>query len=135
MRAVLAGIIYALVVFAAGIVISLLRIGFLAPETGNVAGYILEFFVILAISWFVADETMARMRIAAGIPPRLIMGAVAFAVLMICEINLTNVLFGYSLTTYIASMHQFSGALEFLGQVLFGLIPALLWVGRRTPTL
>ncbi|HWD50362.1 MAG TPA: hypothetical protein VG309_10560 [Rhizomicrobium sp.] len=133
MRAALAGIIYALVVFAAGIVVTLIRLGFLQPEIGPTFASIMELPVILALSWFVSQEVINFQRLGGDVIARIAMGVVGFILLILCEFLLANVLFQKSPGMYVASLLVWPGVLGFIGEIVFAVIPILQHAARRRP--
>ena len=66
---------------------------------------------------------------AAG--PRLAMGGVAFALLMVAEFTLSLTAFGSTPGAFFASFATPAGVLGLAGQVVFGLWPW--WLGRAGP--
>jgi hypothetical protein len=111
---------YALPVFAAGFVLGALRVLWLAPMVGPLAAVAMELPVMLAVSWFAAGAVLRGWRVAAP----LAMGALAFAVLMACEVSLSLVL-GRMLTQFADDLATAPGALGLAGQIAFAFIPRL----------
>jgi hypothetical protein len=132
MRAVLAGIIYALVVFAAGIVVTLVRLGFLQPIVGPIFALVLELPVVIALACFVSQEVINSLRISGAIS-RIAMGVVGFILLMLCEFLLANVLFQNAVGKFVNSLITWPGILGFTGEIAFAIIPVLQHVARRKP--
>ncbi len=111
---------YALPVFAAGFVLGALRTLWLAPMVGPLAAVAMELPVILAVSWFVAGAVLRRWSLPRA--ERLVMGAIAFVILMACEAGL-SLGFGRTLRDFAADMATAHGALGLAGQIAFALIP------------
>jgi hypothetical protein len=80
---------------------------------------------MLGISWFACGKLIARFQIPPRTEPRLTMGAVAFAWLMLAEVLLSVTLFNRSMNEYIDALTTPEGLLGLGGQVLFGLIPLI----------
>jgi len=123
--AVRAGAWNVLILFAAGALLGTLRIMVVLPATGEVAAVLLELPVMLALSWIVSARLVARCHIPAQPAPRLIMGAVAFALLMAAELLLSVTLFGRPVSAHLAQYATVPGALGLCGQTGFALIPWL----------
>jgi hypothetical protein len=124
-RAVRAGILYFALVFAAGFVLGTARVLLLAPRLGELLATVLELPFMLGISWFACGKLIARFQIPPRTEPRLTMGAVAFALLMLAEVLLSVTLFNRSMNEYIDALLTPQGLLGLGGQVLFGLIPLI----------
>jgi len=124
-RAVQAGITYFAVVFAAGFVLGTARVILLAPRLGELLATVLELPFMLAISWFACGKLIARFQIPPRTEPRLTMGAVAFALLMLAEVLLSVTLFNRSLNEFADALTTSTGLLGLGGQVLFGLMPVI----------
>jgi hypothetical protein len=109
------------IAFALGI----LRTTAVAPRLGELAGVMLETPVVLVVSWLVSAWCVTRFRVAVALPPRLAMGAVAFALLMGAEFSLSAVLFGRSPGDQLAAFLTPPGALGLAAQVGFAFMPLL----------
>lgn len=116
-------IVYAAAVFAAGFVFGTVRTLWLAPQIGALAAVAVELPFMLAVSWLVAGAVLRR-RPLPGMPQRLAMGAVAFALLMAAEALLARA-FGQSPAAWLAALATPAGALGLAGQAAFALVPAL----------
>ena len=82
-QGVKAGAAYFAVVFAAGFVLGTVRVLLLIPRLGALTSVLLELPLMLAISWMACGWALRRFRVPPRIPPRLTMGATAFALLML----------------------------------------------------
>src|SRR5207248_1150523 len=91
---------YALIVFLIGFIFGAFRVLVLAPHLGETGAVSLETPVMTA-SWFVCRWCVDRLNVPRTVPARLIMGAVAFAVLMAAETSLALFVFGRSATEHI----------------------------------
>jgi hypothetical protein len=126
-----AGLAYFAVMFTVGFVLGALRVGLVAPRIGDLAAVLIELPLILAASWFVCRRLTAILAIAARVPDRLAMGALAFTLLIITELALAGPLFGRSLSQSLTGMATDAGLLGLAGQILFGLVPLLQLRRRR----
>ena len=116
-----AGIVYFAVVFAAGIALGTARVLVVVPA-GETAAVLIELPIILALSWMVCGWLIARLK------PRgsgLVMGGVAFALLMVAEFALARFGFGQSASVYLAHFATVPGIAGLLGQIAFAVIPVL----------
>lgn len=120
-RAITAGARYFLVVFALGFALGTLRTLFVAPRFGETTAVLLELPVMLAAAWLVCGYLLRRR--ALGPAERAVMGAVAFALLMLAEAALSLLLFHRSLAGHLALYTETPQLLGLAGQVLFGLFP------------
>lgn len=127
-RAVVAGGLYFLAVFALGFGLGAARELWLAPRTGAMAATAIELPVMLAAS-FVAARRLARRHDVAGAGPLAGMGATGLVLLIAAEVTLGVAGFGRNLGEVIAGMTSPPGLLGLAGQIVFALMP--LAAGRR----
>lgn len=120
-HAALAGSIYFAVVFAAGFALGVLRTLVLEPALGPVAAVLVELPVMLAVAWMTCARLRRRWPLArAG---ALVMGGVAFALLMAAEAGVSMGLAGRSLAEHWALYGDTAHRLGLAGQVAFALFP------------
>lgn len=127
-----AGVVYFLIVFAAGFALGTLRVLVVIPRLGELAAVALELPAMLAASWFAAAWVTRSFAVPARRGPRLTMGAVAFAVLMLAEFALAVFAFGRTPSAYAETFRTASGLLGLSGQILFALCPVLQISGTRS---
>lgn len=113
---------YAVPVFALGFVLGALCVMLVAPVTGPLLAVGVELPVILTLSWVIAGRVLTRWGLLR--PARVVMGALAFALLMLAEL-LVAVALGQSATGFISALGTPPGALGLAGQIAFGLIPSV----------
>jgi hypothetical protein len=128
-RIVKAGLLYFALVFGAGFVLGALRILLLAPRIGTRAAELVETPVMVAISWFAAGWIVRRLEVPQATRPRLGMGLVALALMLVAEFSLVLRLRGLTLEEYFATRDPVSGAAYYSALVLLALMPLI--VGRR----
>lgn len=116
---------YFVSVFAAGFIMGAVRVSVLAPRLGEFAATLLELPVILAVSWIASAAICARLAIGALLSRRLVMGLVAFTLLMLAEAGLSLLMLGRSLADHVAAYRSPAGAAGLAAQVLFAAMPAL----------
>lgn len=115
-RAVIAGAVYFLLVFAVGFALGTFRVLVLLPWIGELAAVLLELPVMLGISWILAGRLVARFGVPGAIPARLTMGGVGFALLMVAEMVLAVSLFGQPMAAHLAHYATWPGAIGLAGQ-------------------
>ena len=109
--------------FLAGFALGLLRVGIVAPRIGEARAVLAELPLMLALSWAVAGAVLRRSRLPPG-RPRLVMGVVAFAALMLAEALLALAL-GQTLRGFLAGFQRPAGALGLAGQIGFAMVPSV----------
>lgn len=129
-----AGIFYFVIVFAAGILLGVLRVTVLLPRMGELPAVALELPIILLISWIVCRWLVARFSVPATPSHRAAMGALAFALLMLAELGLSTLVFGWPWPEYLAHYQTEPGLLGLSGQIVFALMPWALLVQLRRPS-
>lgn len=122
---VVAGIAYALSVFALGFVLGAVRVLLVAPRLGDAAAVLAEAPIILAFSWLVSRWCCRRMEIRPDMRERALMGAVAFAVLMLAELGVSVWVFHRPLADQLAQYRSTPGITGLLAQVIFAAFPYL----------
>lgn len=128
--AVRAGILYFAMVFAAGFVLGTIRTLVLAPRIGALGAVLTEFPLMLIIAGMACLWLVRRFDIGSAWTERLLMGVVAFVLLMVAELILSLVVFGGTAAGFVASFGTPEGAIGLAGQVAFAAMPLL--VGRRS---
>lgn len=125
-----AAIVYFLLVFAAGFAMGTLRVLAIAPALGETAAVVVELPVMLAISWLAARVIVGRFAVPARIGARLLMGGLAFALLMFAEVGVSVTAFQRSIGEHFSAYLAAPALLGLAGQIAFALFPAMqLWTG------
>jgi hypothetical protein len=127
--AIRAGLLYFVAVFAVGFVLGAIRVTWLVPRLGALTAVAIELPLMLAASWGLCGVILRRWPVAAGLAPRLVMGGVAFALLMAVEFALAVWGFGQTPAAYAAGFGTAATRLGLFGQLGFALMPLL---RRRT---
>ena len=125
LRPAAAGLGYAVIVFGAGFVLGTVRLLILVPHIGGTLAVLLETPLILGVSWWVSKKCVAGLHVSPAAAPRLVMGVVAFMVLMLEEVTLSAALFGRSVTEYLADLTTVPGAIGLAAQAVFAGFPLL----------
>jgi hypothetical protein len=116
-----AGAIYFALVFTIGFALGAARLLVVAPRVGEMTAVFLELPLMLAASWFACGYVLRRRHLSQR-HRRLVMGAVAFAMLMIAEAILST-LMGGTLAAHFASYRTAPGLLGLAGQLAFAAMP------------
>jgi hypothetical protein len=122
--AIRAGFAYAGVVFAAGFALGVLRVLVLVPRLGEIASVLLELPVMLALSWWLCGAVLRRIRVAADVEDRILMGGTALLVLWFAEAVMLAVL-GTPVPQIPAAFVVGGGAIGVTGQLVFAAFPLL----------
>lgn len=129
--ALLAGLVYGSGIFALGFVLGTLRELWLGPLFGRDAVVLVEGPVILLAAWFGAWWLIRGHGVAALAGQRLMMGAVAFGLLMLGEAAVAVFGFGRTLAMHMATYATTQGMLETMPQIAFALFPLLHLIRER----
>ena len=122
-RSAAAGFAYFAVVFAAGFVLGAVRVLALAPRLGESVAVLLELPVMLAVSWRSCRWVIARLEVPKASSARLVMGGLAFAMLMIAEMGISIFGFGRTLSDHLEYYRQMPVLLGLAGQIAFAAFP------------
>jgi hypothetical protein len=123
--AIKAGGTYFSSVFIVAFMLGSFRVLVMVPRFGEIVSVSIEAPIILAVSWFVSRWTTGKFGVAREVPPRLLMGAVAFALLMLAELGLSVLVFGRSVETYFAAYWSAQGVIGLAAQIGFAFIPMI----------
>lgn len=96
----------------------------MAPRLGTTGAVLIELPVILLIAWVACRSLTTRLRVPPEPGARLIMGALAFALLLVAESLLARVL-GRGTNDIFEDLSTTPGLLGLAGQVVFALLPSL----------
>lgn len=124
--AVAAAVLYFALVFGAGFVLGVVRVGVLVPRLGETLAVAMELPVMLAVSWLAARSVVRWLDVPATIMARAVMGGIAFALLMGAELALATVLLGLTVSQHLASYADLAKALGLVAQLVFAAMPVLL---------
>ena len=121
----LAGCAYALIVYLFGFAFGTVRVLLVVPRLGETIAVLLETPFILLVSWKISHWTVARFAVDNRPAARLLMGGVAFAVLMLAEFGVAIVAFGRSVQEQIFAYGSVPGIIGLAAQVCFATFPVL----------
>lgn len=122
---VMAAILSALVVFAAGFALGAFRVMVTEPALGALAATLVELPVILAFAWVAVARVMRLRRVPRAPAQRIAMGVIALAVLLGLETLLGTIGFGRTLAQHFSFYAQPAAQLGLAGQVLFAAFPLI----------
>ena len=122
----LAGFIYFALAYTAGFVLGVLRVFVILPHLAPSLAVLIELPVILTICWFAAKWTVIKFAVPAVAADRLVMGVVAFALLILFEAILATAGQGRSLAEFLRLLASPQGAVGLAGQMFLALFPYLL---------
>lgn len=122
-----AGLTYFALAFALGLLLGVVRTLFVAdlPGAGRLIGVLIEIPIMLGASWIFSGFVIRRFAVAPTVHARLLMGAVAFVLLILAEMAVGVFLFGRSPSAHIALYREASYAIGLAAQVVFALMPLL----------
>jgi hypothetical protein len=120
-----AGSVYALSVFAIGFVLGAIRVLLVAPRLGDTAAVLLETPFMLAVSWKISRWRTRTDGLSTDTGGALLMGAIAFAVLMSAELWTAVLAFNRTVAEYFAGFGSVSGAIGLAAQLCFAGFPYL----------
>ena len=121
---------YFALAFTLGFLLGTLRVTVLAPALGELVAVMAELPLMLTATWFICRQVVRHFGVPAAAGPRLTMGGVAFALLMVVEFTLSVTAFGRTPGAYFASLTTPAGLLGLAGQAAFGLWPWWQGCGR-----
>jgi hypothetical protein len=117
-----AGLAYFALIFALGFLLGTIRTLWLLPAIGPIKAVLVELPLMIAASWLAATWLVGRFEVATG-NPRIVMGALAFALLMAAEAALGILAFGETLPQWTASLFAVPGIFGLAGQLAFAAMP------------
>jgi hypothetical protein len=120
-----AGVLYFAIVFAVGFVLGTIRVLVVIPRFGETNAVLIELPVMLALSWIACASLVRRFAVPPRLDARVVMGGVAFALLMSAEAGVSMFGFGRTFAEHFA-VYQTAGAqLGLAAQIAFALFPLL----------
>ena len=116
------GLAYFAAIFGLGFLLGTIRTLLVEPRIGALPAVALELPVMLGAAWVICGRLVRGHDLTTG--ARAVMGATAFALLMLAELALA-LAFGQTLTQYLQNYATPAPQLGLAGQILFGLLPLL----------
>ena len=124
-RAIQAGLVYCAVVFAAGLVLGLIRTVWVAPLAGELAAVMLQAPVLLAVASSACGWVAERFDVAEPFLDRLVMGGAALAALILAEAVTGLIVWRGALLAYFAAHGRSAVLLGLLVQLAFAVFPMI----------
>ncbi len=118
-----AGIVYFLIAFATGFALGTLRTLVIAPAIGELAAVVIELPVMMAVSWLACGFVLRRFAVAPAVRDRLVVGMVAFVLLLAAEAGVSVLLAGRTLGEHFALYKLAPAYLGLIAQIAFALFP------------
>src|ERR1700746_3189507 len=138
MRALKAGLIYFLLVFAVSWILGPIRELWAVPHVGRVVATLSEATILLIAMMVAARWVIRRVHVPRTLPATISMGLIAIGLLFPAEIAGVVWVRGLSFQEYLASFVTGPGVISLLMFLVFGAMPTLFtlstWL-RRTPDL
>jgi len=125
LRAVQAGLGYCAVVFAAGLLLGLIRTFWVSPLAGELVAVLLQAPVLLAIAWNASAWVAERFDVAEQFLDRLLMGGAALAALILAEAVTGLITWRGALLAYFAAHGESAVLLGLLVQLAFAVFPMI----------
>jgi hypothetical protein len=120
-----AGALYFAIMFAIGFVLGTIRVLVVIPRVGDTNAVLLELPLMLALSWFACAWLVRRFAVPNEFAPRLVMGGVAFALLMVAELGVSVFGFGRTPAEHLARYQVLGAQLGLTAQLVFALFPLI----------
>jgi len=86
---------------------------------------------MLVVSWYLSRRCTERFDVQQALGPRVLMGTVAFLVLMAAEIGVSVFVFGQSLAAHFANYRSLPGVIGLAAQLAFASFPILQGIRSR----
>ena len=131
MRALKAGVIYFLLVFAVGWILGPIRELWAVPHFGRMAATLSEAVIMLIAMMVAARWVIRRFEVPQTLSDTLSIGLIAIGLLFPAEIAGVVWVRGLSLREYLASFVTAPGVISLLMFLFFGAMPTLVTLGRR----
>ena len=122
-QAIVAGFCYFVAAFLLGLALAPVRILLLEPRIGEVAAVFVELPIMLGWSWLACGWLMRWLDVPGRTAPALLMGGVAFLLLMLAELCVSLYAVHGSLGGHFGSYGQPHRLLGLVAQIAFALFP------------
>lgn len=120
-----AGFAYTLGVFVFAFAVGTIRVTLVAPRLGALLAVIIEAPIVLAASWRVSLWCTRRFNVSRDGRTRVLMGAVAFVVLMLLELSFSVLVFDETVSYYLGKYTSTTGVIGLAMQGCFATLPWL----------
>lgn len=123
------GLLYFVLVFAAGFVLGTMRVLWLVPRLGERTAELMEAPIMLLVIIIAAHWVVRRLTVPPAPSKRLTVGVIALALLLVTELTLVLSLRGLSIAEYVATRDPVSGTVYLVMLIVFAVMPLI--VARR----
>ncbi len=123
MQTLKAGVLYFILVFAAGFVLGTVRILWLAPHFGTRYAELMEAPIMLAVIIFAARWVVRRVVTSTAAPRLLAVGFIALGLLLATEFSVVLWLQGLTIESYLARRDPIAGTVYLIMLGVFALMP------------
>jgi hypothetical protein len=123
MRTVIAGVLYFVIVFAAGFLLGIARTLWVVPRVGTRTAELMEAPLMLVLTFLAARWVVRRFRVPFTNKNRLSMGAIALALMLLAEFSLVLAVRGMTIQQYFATRDPLATAVYYLLLLIFALMP------------
>ena len=120
-----AGIFYFFGVFALGFVLGTMRVFLLVPHIGPEIAVLIEIPLLLLFAWFFCRFLTARLDVSPETYDRLVMGSVAFALMIAGEALIATQLQALSVGEFLVAFDLPENRIGLGGQIAFALFPVI----------
>jgi hypothetical protein len=125
-RALIAGVVYFLLLFSLGFGLGTVRVVFVAPRVGELVATLAELPVMLSAAYFTCRWVLRHWHVPPTAGTRWTMVVWFLAQLMFFETLLGAALFGRPVTEQWAALTTTAGMLGLSGQIVAAILPVLL---------
>jgi hypothetical protein len=129
-RALLAGGIYALALFALGFLLGTVRVLLIMPMAGELAATLIELPLMLAAGFFTCRWIVRRWKVPAQSIVRLLMGLAFLLLLLALEMLLGLTLIGRSWAEQVSALRSTAGLAGLAAQIVSATFPLLVGAAR-----
>jgi type IV secretory pathway TrbD component len=131
-RSLFAGLIYFALVFGVGFALGTLRVLVIIPLVGVRTAELIEFPIMLAVSYMAAKRVIKWLAVPPTMTGRIEMGAFALILLLAAEFGFVLWLRGMSLAEYFETRDPLTGTIYYVSLIIFAAMPVILVkTGRR----
>ena len=112
-------------VFAAGFALGTIRVLLVAPHLGPLAAVAIEIPLMLIACWIVTGWVIRHCNIDRRFSARIMMGAIAFALLITAEALLGIAVLGQSPSQWLGAFTTPAGVIGLIAQLTLGFMPMI----------
>jgi hypothetical protein len=125
-QSLFAGLVYFALVFGAGFALGTLRILVIIPLVGVRTAELIEFPIMLAVSYVAAKRVIKWLAVPSILTTRIGMGAFALILLLAAEFGIVLWLRGMSLAEYFETRDPLTGSIYYFSLLIFAALPVIL---------